>query len=391
MDHVLAIGRRYPDVLSALLPALSFMHQPEQVCKANFKPGRDFYTAFHPASTPYGLTDSVAGAARNTAGVVQFWTSRRGGPDPAGSDLSAVTSYTSCVVALYGDYLRLLRTLESLNGRSTRQGLYDNPTIEVLVQAIWDLGAGAVHAGLFGTYMMLLVGVAIFALSDGRAFPGVVLLFLAVPFVLIEARQAFVVRSLAYFSSISNWADILNYTLLLIVTVPGLLQFNETRRSLTAVLVVLMGSKLLLYMRAYTTLVRTIIQAVRDIGAFGAIVLLIMVSFALALSILQTGQDDVALVNFFTSDGAFLRAFALMLGDFDIEDYGLLAGVSPSSTAIVLQGLFYTFQFLVTIVLLNLLIGATLSLCAVLRRVPLVPLNSAALSPSPLFSLSQRS
>lgn len=124
-----------------------------------------------------------------------------------------------------------------------------------------------------------------------------------------------------------------------------------------ALLLVLMGFRVLFYMRAYTTLVRTIMQALRDLGAFAGIVVMILLSFSLAFSVLQSGGEGAgrgAQSADLEQAGAFLRVFALMLGEFDITEFTV--GPERTPTSIVAQALFYAYVCLVAIVLLNLLI-----------------------------------
>jgi hypothetical protein len=91
---------------------------------------------------------------------------------------------------------------------------------------------------------------------------------------------------------------------------------------------------------------RTILQAIRDIRTFVLIVLLILVSFAVAITVL----NDLSL-----DENALLDMFGLMQGAFEVETYAVDLERSPVS--VMLHILFYAFSLLVAIVLLNLLIA----------------------------------
>ncbi|KAJ1621431.1 hypothetical protein T492DRAFT_886958, partial [Pavlovales sp. CCMP2436] len=132
-----------------------------------------------------------------------------------------------------GNFAHLLVVLERLNGRSTRAGLYDNPLTMAIVKAFWRNGVGRVHRVLFGAYGCMLVMVV---------------------------SHAVVPEVSNYFLSSFNWTDFLNYALILVTGLPNIVTEDESRRCILSVLIVLMGFKVLFYMRAYTTLVRTILQ-----------------------------------------------------------------------------------------------------------------------------------
>jgi len=305
-------------------------------------------------------------------GVATFWKSKRHGlgadllrtPSDADRTESALAAtYTSAVVPLCGDFVAYLAALEQLNGRRTRTSLYDNATTIALVHALWAHGAGAMHLAMCLAYAGLLSVTALAALTITGDVPGYTLLVCWLPFAALELGSAITAANFReYVSSPYNWADWLNYLLLALVSVPESSQkFAESTRCAYAALLVLMGVKVLFYLRAYTTLVATILQAFIDMGSFALIVLLILVSFAAASSALveagtadRTTSGPVSGWLLPAANSAFLPQFALMFGYMDIADFEVDAANSP--TSIARAALFYAFSGLVTIVLLNLLI-----------------------------------
>jgi hypothetical protein len=287
MPQLMALGDRYPELLSALLPALGFAHQPAAKCVVNVVGSEQLYVHFADEATPHALAASC-GLERSNAGVARFWATKVPRPhprvpdddlvggepsavgaigavggavggmllrQPGGSGRNAGTNYTSCVVPFSGDLVAFLVTLERLNGRSTRAGLYDNTLTIAIVEAFWLSGTGLVHACLFLAYVLLLVLVIVHALAPA-AVPSLVLIPIGGPFMLMEAYAAVTSETLRdYLGSAFNWVDVGSYALLFAVGVPGSVA-GEERRCVLATLIVLMGFKVLFFFRAYTTLVR---------------------------------------------------------------------------------------------------------------------------------------
>lgn len=379
-EGLLRIGHRYADLLAAVLPALDMMHQPSGVCAVNLVGSERLYTAFAHESTPFGLARELGeqerwgrvltgGSGRASAvrpagrgfsisydeavtGIVDFWTRERKlerAPSATSSAGAITSTYTSCVVPLTGDLVSFLEQLDKLNGRRTRTNLYDNMAVVAIVHALWTHGAGQIHALMCVTFVLLVAVLTIFALSPGSLSEWV-LLACSAPHIIIEAGTLLTTRSpRAYLRSPYNWADWLNYGLLLLVGLANdVVADDDTRRCLFATLIVLVSFKLLFWLRAYTTLVSTVLQAVRDMGAFALIVVLMLVPFALARMVLTFMERE-------ETPHALLETFALMLGAFDLAEFAVDVRVAtPRQYA--LQVLFYAFQILVTIVLLNLLI-----------------------------------
>jgi len=296
--------------------------------------------------------------------LVGFWTSLRSRGRPSqpaeGVRYGASTStYTSCVVPFSGDLVTFLEDLEQLNGRRTNVGLYDNIHTVAIVHALWVHGAGLTHAALCASYLGLAALVAAFALLPAGAVPGWLLILCTLPFALAELGALVTSHSLAwYWASPYNWADWTNYVVLFVVGSPAVTD-PDLRSLLVAFLVVLMSFKLLFYLRAYTTLVSTVLQAMKDMGAFALIVLLILVSFATARAVLdnseaELGGDHGDIGESLGQSIPFLDTVSLMLGDYVLNDYrvGPDAGITRAGR----QAIFYVFHCLVTIVLLNLLI-----------------------------------
>jgi hypothetical protein len=223
-------------------------------------------------------------------------------------------------------------------------------------------------------YGLLVLVTALGAiLPPARALPDYALLACWLPFAAHELGSAVTASNWAsYAASGSNWADWINYALLAFVSVPQSAALAaESVRCAYAALLVLMGFKVLFYVRAYTTLVATILQAFCDMGAFALIVLLILISFATAsialippdangsrvppsLAGFSLAEVEGAGFSVAAANAAFLPQFALMFGSFDQADFAIDGAISPS--AIARASLFYAFSGLVTIVLLNLLI-----------------------------------
>jgi WD40 repeat protein len=365
MAQLMAVGGQYPELLAALLPALGFAHQPSGKCTANLEGTKQMYVFFSDAPTPYSLAAS-RGLELSREGVRKFWSTKALYPrprivpdeDPSLTHLSKSvlkrtlmrkktgTNYTSCVVPFAGNFIDFLVCIEGLNGRSTRSGLYDNSITIAIVKAFWRNGAGRVHMYTFVAYVILLVLVVMFAVAPSR-INGIVLIVIGAPFIMMEAFAFATAESLgSYVASAFNWADVVNYVLIFVIGFPGLVQAEAARRIILAILIVLMGFKTLYFLRAYTTLVGVILQAIKDIRAFTLIVILILVSFAIAIDVLE----DVAV-----SEASLLTLFGLMLGAFEVDTYAVDA--VGSALSIVLQILFYMFALLVAIVLLNLLIA----------------------------------
>lgn len=402
---LLRVGRRYPELLASFLPAMQLMQQPSGPISVNLVAGATLYSAFSDRNSPLGLVPTKAKAAlrprRPTSQppnvrarrmsdnyqmpggfgrqdsdssetpllvqpdpvkeLVLFWTSGQPWWLPApkrsseyGRPGELTTTYTSSVLPICGDFVRFLEELEHLNGRRTRVNLYDNIHTVCIVHALWTHGAGFMHALLCTCYLALAGLVGAFALLPEGTLPYWLLLACTAPFLLAEAGVLATSHSVRwYWSSAYNWVDWLNYGLLILVGTPT--NYDAGLRGvLFAALIVLMSFKVLFFLRAYTTLVNTVLQAILDMGAFALIVLLILISFATARSVLDRRDGDAMRGD----DGAayfpFLELFAFMLGEFDIDEYRVQDAFD--ARRIALNVLFYVFQVLVSIVLLNLLI-----------------------------------
>mmetsp|Transcript_33203 Transcript_33203/g.77972 ORF Transcript_33203/g.77972 Transcript_33203/m.77972 type:complete len:983 (+) Transcript_33203:326-3274(+) len=445
---LMRVGRRHPDLLAALLPALQLVQQPGGPISLTLPASQSMFCAFSDASTPLGLvhsasssstknseveaiehartrrlsdtentplgdkrgsssppstpllrgrliraSNSMVGLLRHASGaesaermpkdmaeaermraqqqgdkdggggdpllgVARFWTLERlwwlPAPRPGSAELTM--TYMSCVVPLCGDLVSWLEELEQLNGRRTRVNLYDNVHVGAIVHALWTHGAGFVHALTCAAWFALSALVVALALLGPSSVPHWVLAVGAVPFIMAELVYMLRAHTKRWYLSLgSNWADWAVYALCVLV---AFTQEGDLLDVLVALLAVGTAAKGLFYLRAYTTLVNTVLQAMRDSGAFALIVFVILIAFSTARSALDGALHSGAT---FPVTFPFLDLFAFMLGNFNLEDYRIdgehiVESAAERSKNVALLVLFYSFNILVSIVLLNLLI-----------------------------------
>lgn len=159
-----------------------------------------------------------------------------------------------------------------------------------------------------------------------------------------------------YWGDTWNRLDLPSYMLLTgIICYDFSVDGPSSPNTLVALAVVMLSTKLLYLMQAYTSLVTMVLQVVRDMASFSMLMLIFLVTFALAFFVLaQRCTPGSNMGSEFGGWTAIMRSFAMMFGDFDLE---YLNDEDCVQTAPMSMACFILYMMLVAIVLLNLLIA----------------------------------
>ena len=127
-------------------------------------------------------------------------------------------------------------------------------------------------------------------------------------------------------------------------------------RGIAALGVVLMWFKAFYWLRIFTGTsfyVRLIRDTLWDIRSFIILFILILLTFANALLILNEGRDDQLYMDFFNLDiaNAVMNQYLLSLGEFDVENYNL------EGNDYIVWLVFISTTFITQITFLNMLIA----------------------------------
>jgi Ion transport protein len=157
----------------------------------------------------------------------------------------------------------------------------------------------------------------------------------------------------AYAADVWNWLDI-SSCMLIFVLVPASIWEWPQRRALQGIVAVLLWLKLLHFLRAFFVtgpFIRMVLAILNGIMPFMLILVVVMIAFSHGLSMLFVDSDDPDLVFEYSSWNGLLKAYQLLLGDFDVSE------LRRAEYTVVALVFFIVFTLFGLILLLNLLIA----------------------------------
>lgn len=215
------------------------------------------------------------------------------------------------------------------------------PFIKYLVQLQWDSVKNDIKVKTLYPFYCLLGLFSVFCISfvnfedTEEAFAhlnGFQMFLYSVLFILLSLNLAYFVRievvqvirePQAYLTSPWNLADLISYSLCVLVLVQELLGLPKTlERPVACLGLIILWIKLFYFMRVYDStsqLIRMIIEIVIDMGNFLKVLLIGIIGFTGGLYILQQGLVEGSENYRFVGDNfvkAFIYTYRMTLGDF---------------------------------------------------------------------------